>query len=81
MENESHADNGFKIVNCRAENSIKDWVDCLLPEQACVCGFSVSSGTGYSCDHPQRFRIVEITASLKNKLVPPPVVWQSDNQE
>jgi hypothetical protein len=81
MENESHTSMGFDIENCRAENSIKDWVDCLLPEQACVCGFSVSCGTGYLCEHPLRFKFVEITEKLKGKLVSPPNILQSDNQE
>ena len=81
MENELHASESFNIENCRAENTIKDWVDCLSPKQACVCGFSVSSGNNYSCEHPQRFVIVEMTSNLKNKLVPPPVVLPSDNHE
>ncbi len=80
MENESHAGKSFNIENCRAENSIKDWVDCLSPEQACVCGFSVSFGTGYSCEHPRRFKFVEITEKLRSKLVSPPNVLQSDSQ-
>jgi len=67
MENESHTDKNFNIEDCRAENTIKDWVDCLSPEQASsICGFSVSSGNHYSCEHPQRFKIVAITINLKN---------------
>ena len=81
MEKESHADNGFKIVNCRAENSIKDWVDCLSPEQAHICGFSVSCGTGYSCEHPRRFQFVRITKKLKDEFISLPNILQSDNQE
>jgi hypothetical protein len=81
MENESHTGKSFNIENYRAENTIKDWVDCLLPEQARICGFSVSSGTGYSCEHPSRFKFVEITEKLKGKLVSPPNVLQSNNQE
>ena len=81
MENESHAGKSFKIENCRAENTIKDWVDCLSPEQASICGFSVSCGNGFSCEHPRRFGLVEITKKLKGKLVSLPNVLQSDNQE
>ncbi len=81
MENTSHASKNFNMENCRAENKIKDWVDCLSPEQARFCGFSLPFGNGYFCKHPQRFGIVEMTASLKNKLVSPPDVSQSDNQE
>jgi hypothetical protein len=81
MENEISGSRDFNIENCRAENVVKSWVDCLSLQQASFCGFSVKSGNGYSCEHPQRFRIVEITANLKNKLVPPPVVSPSDNRE
>ena len=81
MENETHASNSFKIENCRAKNGAADLVDCLSPEQANLCGFSLLFGYGYFCKHPQRFGIVEMTASLKNKLVSPPDVSQSDNQE
>ena len=81
MENESHTNIVFNIENCRAENKIKDWVDCLSPKQACVCGFSVNYGNDYSCEHPRRFGFVEITKKLKGKLVSPPNILQSDNQE
>jgi len=67
MENESHTDKNFNIENCRAENTIKHWVDCLSPKQARICGFSVSSGNGYTCEHRQRFQIVSITINLKNE--------------
>ncbi len=81
IENESRTGKSFEIENCRAENNIKDWVDCLSPEQADICGFSESCGTGYSCEHPRRFGFVEITKKLKGKLVSPPNILQSDNQE
>ena len=82
MTNETHGNIIFNVENCRAENSMKDWVDCLSPEQAHVCGFSESSGGNrYFCEHPHRFTFVEITKKLKSKLVPPPNVSQSDNQE
>jgi len=81
MANETHLNRVYEIEKCRAENSIKDWVDCLSPEQADICGFSVSCGTGYFCEHPYRFKFVEITEKLKGKLVSPPNVLQSDNQE
>jgi hypothetical protein len=72
MINETHERNIFEIENCRAENSIKDWVDCLSPKQASVCGFSVNFGTGYSCEHPRRFKFVDITEKLRSKLGSPP---------
>ena len=81
MENESHAGKIFNIENCRAENTIKDWVDCLSPEQACICGFSVASDIGYSCEHPRRFGIVQITKELRSKSIFPPNILQSDSQE
>lgn len=81
MQNEEQANNVFKIENCRAENSIKDWVDCLSLEQAHFCAFSLPFGNGCFCKHPHRYGIVEITKKLRSKLVVPPNVSQSDNQE
>ena len=72
MTNETHGNIVFDVENCRAKNSMKDWVDCLSPEQAHVCGFSESCGNGYFCEHPRRFNIVEITKELENKSVAPP---------
>jgi hypothetical protein len=81
MENESHTNKSFNIENCRAENIIKDWVDCLSPEQATTCGFSASCGNGYHCEHPHRFKIVANTEILKGNLFLPPSILQSDEQE
>ena len=81
MENETHASNSFKIENCRAKNGAADLVDCLSPEQAHLCGFSLSFGGGYFCKHPRRKEFIEITEKLQNKLISPPDVPQSDNQE
>lgn len=81
MENKTHASNGFKIENCRAKNSAADLVDCLSPEQANLCGFSLLFGYGYFCKHPRRKEFIEITEKLRSKLVPPPDVSQSNNQE
>ena len=80
MENESRTSMSFDIENCRAENSIKSWVDCLSPERASSCSFSVKCSNGYSCEHPCRFKIVTNTEKLKSKLVSPPNVSQSDHQ-
>ena len=81
MENESRTGKSFKVENCRAENIIKDWVDCLSTEQACICGFSVACNTGYSCEHPSRFGIVQITKELRSNSIFPPNILQSDSQE
>jgi|CXWL01.1.fsa_nt_gi hypothetical protein len=79
MENESHAENGFKVENCRAKISVADLVDCLALEQANLCGHSLSFGKGYFCKHPRRNEFIEITKKLRSKLVSPPDVSQSDN--
>jgi len=81
MENELQTNTDFTIENCQAENTIKDWVDCLSPDRAYVCGFSIRCGNGYSCEHPRRFRIVQITKKLNSKLIFPPNSLKSDNQE
>jgi hypothetical protein len=81
MENKSHAGKAFNIENCRAENTIKDWVDCLSTEQASICGFSVSCGNGFSCEHSRRFQFVRITKKLKDEFIFLPNILQSDNQE
>ena len=80
MENESHADNGFKIEDCRAKNGAADLVDCLSPEQAQRCRNSLPFGSGYFCKHPRRNEFIEITKKLRSKLISPPNVSQSDNQ-
>ena len=81
MENETHVSNVFKIENCRAKNGAANLVDCLSPEQAHLCSFSLSFGGGYFCKHPRRKEFIEITEKLQNKLISPPDVSQSDNQE
>ena len=81
MENESHTGKSFNIEDCRAANSIKDWVDCLSPEQARFCGFSLLFGNGYFCKHPRQYEIVEMTKKSRSKLRPSADVSQSDTQE
>ena len=81
MENETNTNNEFNIENCRAENVVKSWVDCLSLEQASFCGFSVKDGNGYSCEHPRRFAIVEMTRKLQDKSISPSNVLWLDNQE
>jgi len=81
MENETGASRVFNMENCQAENIVKDWVDCLSPQQAMICGFSIRCGNGFSCEHPRRFKIVANTEYLKGKLFFPPSVLQSDEQE
>ncbi|MDP1548297.1 MAG: hypothetical protein Q8L87_19965 [Anaerolineales bacterium] len=81
MENETHASNVFEIEKCRAKNSAADLVDCLTPKQASICCFSLSFGSGYFCEHPRRKEFIEITEKLRSKLISPPNVLQSDNQE
>ena len=77
MSNETHASSVFKIENCLAKiHGAGDLVDCLAPEQAHICGNSLSFGYVYFCKHPQRLEFVEkvkIQALLKKS--------QSDNQE
>ena len=82
MANESHANNGFKIENCRAKiNGAGDLVDCLASEQAHACGHSLHFGSGYFCKHPRQKEFIEITKKLRSQLISPPNVLQSDNQE
>ena len=81
MANETHKSNVFKIENCRAKNGAVDLVDCLAPEQAHICGNSLSFGSGYFCKHPRRKEFIEITEKLRSKIVFPLNVTQSDNQE
>ena len=81
MENETNISSEFNIENCHAENVVKSWVDCLSLEQAAFCGFSVKDGNGYSCEHPRRFAIVEITRKLKDKSVSSLNILRLDNQE
>ncbi len=81
MENETHASNGFEIENCRTKNGAADLVDCLELEKAKTCGYSLPFGYGYFCKHPRRKEFVEITKKLRNKLISPPDISQSDNQE
>jgi hypothetical protein len=82
MDNETHASNVFEIEKCRAKiNGAGDLVDCLAPKQASICDFSLSFGNGYFCKHPRRKEFIEITEKLRSKLISPPDVSQSDNQE
>ncbi len=81
MENEISANSDFNIENCRAENVVRSWVDCLSLQQASFCGFSVKEGNGYSCEHPRRFAIVEITKKLKDKSISPQNILGFYNQE
>ena len=81
MENETHASNGFEIENCRAKNGAADLVDCLSQKQAHLCGHSLPFGSGHFCKHPRRKEFIEITEKLQSKLISPPDVSQSDNQE
>jgi len=81
MENETHANNVFEFEKCRARKDGGDLIDCLFPEQAHLCGYSLSFGYGYFCKNPRRDEIMENTKKLRSKLVPPPDVSQSDNQE
>ena len=81
MSNEPHASSVFEIEKCRAKNRGADLVDCLAPQQAHLCGNSLPFGSTYFCKHPRRKEFIEITEKLRSKLVPPPDVPQSDNQE
>ena len=81
MENETHASNSFEIENCRAKNGAADLVDCLSQKQAHLCGHSLPFRSGYFCKHPRRKEFIEITEKLRSKLISPPDILQSDNQE
>ena len=82
MENESHKSKVFEIEKCQASvRGASDLVDCLVPEQAHLCGNSLSFGSGYFCQHPRRKEFIEITEKLRSKLYSLPGVSQSDNQE
>ena len=82
MENASRRSNIFEIEKCRVEiHGDTDLLDCLAPEQAHLCRNSLPFGHGYFCKHPRRKEFVEITEKLQNKLISPPDVSQSDNQE
>ena len=81
MENETHAGKVFEIEKCRAKNGASDLVNCLAPEQAQLCRNSLPFGYGYFCKHPRRKEFIEITEKLRSKLISPPDVSQSDNQE
>ena len=83
MENETNIVRVFDVAKCRAKNSAADLVACLSPEQAHLCGNSLSFGNGYFCKHPRRKEFIEITEKLQSKLNSLQNVSQSesDNQE
>ena len=81
MENETNIVRVFDVAKCRAKNGAGDLVDCLAPEQANICGNSLPFGYGFFCKHPRRKEFIEITKKLRSKLVSPPNVSQSDNQD
>ena len=81
MENETNIVRVFDVAKCRAKNGTADLVDCLAPEQAHLCGNSLPFGNGYFCKHPRRKEFAEITEKLRSKLISPPNISQSDNQE
>jgi len=82
MKNASQKNSVFEIEKCRAKiHSGIDLVDCLAPEQAHLCGNSLSFGNGYFCKHPRRKEFIEITEKLRSKLDSLPNISQSDNQE
>jgi hypothetical protein len=82
MENTLRKKDIFEIEKCRVKihNEI-DLIDCLVLEQAHLCGNSLPFGYGYFCKHPRRKEFVEISEKMQSKLVSPPNVSQSDNQE
>ena len=81
MENETNIVRVFDVAKCRAKNGTADLVNCLAPEQAHLCSNSLSFGKGFFCKHPRRKEFIEITKKLQSKLISPPDVSQSDNQE
>ena len=62
MTNEMHANNVFKIENCRAKiHGAGDLVDCLALEQVRLCHHVLPFGSDFFCIHPQRLEFVEKT--------------------
>jgi hypothetical protein len=80
MESETHANDIFKVENCRARNGAVGLVDCLSPQQAHLCGSSMRFGNGYFCKHPHRNKFIEITKKLQGDK-PLPDVSHSDDHE
>jgi hypothetical protein len=78
--NETHEHHFFDIENCRAKKRMADLVDCLSPQQAHLCGFSVGFGEGYFCNHPRRNELIEITKKLQNNVNPLSGAAQSEDQ-
>jgi len=81
MEKETHASKVFETEICRVKaTGAGDLVDCLM-EKARFCQFALPFGYGYFCQHPRRNEFVEYAEKLRSKLISPPNVSQSDNQE
>ncbi len=81
MANETNIGKVFDVEKCRAKPSAGDLVDCLSSEQAHLCGFSLSFGSGHFCKHSRRKEFIELTEKLRRKLISLPDISQSDNQE
>jgi hypothetical protein len=65
----------FDVEKCRAKGKgMSALVDCLSPEQAYLCGYSLSFGSGFFCNHPLRKEFIKNTERLQNKTFFPPSV-------
>jgi len=82
MASETYKSKVFDVEKCRAKiTGAGELVDCLAPEQAQLCGCSMSFGYGYFCKHPRRNEFIKITKKLQSRSSFLSDVSQSDIQE
>jgi hypothetical protein len=82
MTNETNTNDSCQVENCLAKiRGAGDLVDCLTPEQAKLCNYSLSFGSVYFCKHPRRDEIIKNTRKLQSEKISLPNISQSDNQE
>ncbi len=67
MINETYVGKAFNTEKCRAKlMEGLDVAHCLVPEQAVFCGYSLSFGYRYFCQHPCRNEFMENTENLQS---------------
>ncbi len=67
MVNDAYAGRAFNIEKCRVKpEGVLDLANCHVPEQAAFCGYSLSFGYSYFCQHPCRNEFIENTENLQN---------------
>ena len=69
MINKPKTNKAFSSKNCQAKaHGAGDLVECLLPEQAQLCGTSLLFGwTTFFCMHPSRKEYIKTTEKPRNK--------------